>query len=105
MSTLSARIKQSPSETKRWMLDYTAQLSPGESVTGVSVSLIPVSTPPLGSPALVVNNIVLGPGGLQAVFYVSGGADGQTYEAKFLATTSINQIFEDVVEVDISEKT
>lgn len=107
MSTLSARIRQSPQETKRWMLDYTAQLNPGEAVVSVGVSVVPLSnladgfTPPT---PVVVNSIVLGPGGLQAVFYASGGQDGFNYEATFLATTSIGQIFEDVVEIDIMEK-
>lgn len=104
MSTLSARIRQAPPEVKRYLLDYTAQLNPGEAVTSVTVSVVALGAPPFGSPPVVVNSIVIGPGGLQAIFYVSGGASGFNYEATFLAVTSIGQTFEDVVEIDIMEK-
>jgi hypothetical protein len=35
------------------------------------------------------------------VFFASGGDDTGTYEVQFLATTSIGQIREDIVEFDI----
>lgn len=104
MSSLSARFTQGPQEVKRYLLDYTLFLSSGESVTGVTVTITNLQQPPVGAP-LVVNNIVLGPGGLQCVFFASGGVDGQAYEATFLATTSVGQVLEDVVEFDIAEKT
>lgn len=105
MSKLSARFVQSPEEVKRYLLDYTLFLSAGESVTGITVSITNLGTPPLGSPPLVINNIVLGPGGLQALFFGSGGANGQSYEATFLATTNVGQVLQDVVQYDIVEKT
>lgn len=104
MSTLSARLTQAPSEVKRWMLDYTAQVTQGETIVGLTVTVTPIGTVPMGSPAVVINNIVIAPGATQAIFYAQGGADGQNYEAVFLATTSIGQVFEDVVEIDIVEK-
>ena len=105
MSSLSARFTQSPEEVKRYLLDYTLFLVSGESVVSVAATIKTLTTPPQGAPALVVSNIVLGPGGLQALYFISGGADGQVYEVTFLATTSVGQILQDVIEYDIVEKT
>lgn len=101
---LSARFSQGPSEIKRYLLDYTAQLSTGETVTGITVTINNLTTPVQGSPAFVVNNMVIVPDGAHVVFFASGGANSNNYTATFLATTSIGQVFEDVVEFDIMEK-
>lgn len=103
MTTLSAKLKQTPSERKRYMLDYDAQLSSGESVTGISVTVTSPTNAPV-SPAFVIDSIVIGPGGRQAIFYASGGIDTHTYNVQFFATTSIDQDLEDVAEFDIAEK-
>lgn len=106
MSTLAARFVQSPEEVKRYTLDYTLQLSTGETITGITATITNLGTPLLGSPPLVCNNVTIGPSpALQVFFYISGGVDSQSYEVTFLATTSIGQTLEDVVEYDIVEKT
>lgn len=106
MSTLSARFTQSPEEVKRYVLDYTLFLSAGETITGITATISNLTTPPVGAPVLVVSSIALGPSPtLQVVYYVSGGADSQSYEVTFLATTSIGQTLQDVVQYDIVEKT
>lgn len=105
MSTLSARFKQGPQEAKRYLLDYTLFLSAGEAVTGIVSSVTVLTVPIIGSPPLVVSSVTLGPGGLQALYFISGGATQQSYEVTFLATTSIGQVLEDVVQYDIAEKT
>jgi len=105
MSSLAARFSQTPSEVKRYLLDYTLFVSPGEAVVSVAAEVTALSTPPEGSPDLVVTNIALGPGGLQALYFISGGADGVSYEVDFKATTSIGQVLEDVVQYDIAVKT
>lgn len=107
MTTLSARFSQSPTEVKRYMLDWTAQLSLGEAVTGVVAVVTPMSLHTDGTPpvAVTITGIVITPNGTQAIFYVQGGEDGFQYEVDFLATTSIAQKFEDVVEIDIASKT
>lgn len=105
MSTLAARFTQSPEEVKRYVLDYSLFVSSGETISGASVSITNLGTPPNGSPPLVVNNIVIAPGNLQVLFFVSGGVSGQAYEATFLATTSVGQVLQDVIEFDIVEKT
>lgn len=103
MTTLSAKLKQTPGERKRYMLDYAAQLSSGEAVTSIDFTITSPTNAPV-SPAFVIDSIVIGPGGLQAIFYASGGADTHTYEVQFFATTSIAQLLEDVAEFDIAEK-
>jgi hypothetical protein len=105
MSTLSARFTQGQKESKRYLLDYTLFLVTGESVVSVAPTITNMGTPPVGSPPLVVSTIVVGPGGLQALYFVSGGVAGQSYEISFLATTSVGQILQDVVQYDIVEKT
>lgn len=101
MTTLSARFKQSVSEVRRYVIDFTLQLSPGELLT----SLVPtISSPTGGTLNLVVSNIAITSNGLQAAFYVSGGQVGQSYEIDFLSGTSIAQTFEDVVQIDIVSK-
>jgi hypothetical protein len=86
------------------MLDWTSQLNPGETIASVVAVVTPIQTPPVGAVAVTVTGITLAPSGTQAVFFVQGGADGISYEVQFLGTSSIGQIFEDVVEVDIQEK-
>jgi hypothetical protein len=107
MTTLSARFAQSPAETKRYVMDYTLQLAPGESILSAAVNIVQTAGPTTG-PALIVNGIALLPpvGGVVpgAMFFVSGGADGCQYEVQFLATTSVGQILEDVVQFVLSEK-
>jgi hypothetical protein len=103
MSSLSANFTQSPEEVRRYLLDYTLFLSTGESVVSITFTITLLT--PLSTPSLVVNNIVVGPGGLQALYFVSGGANGDTYEVTFLATTSIGQILQDVVQYNIVERT
>jgi len=106
MTTLSARFRQSPSETKRYVLDYTLQLAPGESISSVAVNIVQVSG--AASPVLAVTGVALLPpvGTVVpgAAYYVSGGVDQGQYEVQFLATTSIGQILEDVVSYILAEK-
>ena len=101
MTTLTARFKQAPLEVRRYVIDYTLQLSPGETV----VTITPTITSPSGGPLnLTVGSIAIASNGLQASFYVSLGTVGQSYEIDFLSVTSIGQTFEDVVQIDIASK-
>lgn len=103
MSTISAKLKQTPSERKRYVLDWDAQLSEGEIVLVIETTITSPTNAPV-SPALVIDSITIGPTGRQAVFYASGGADVHTYEVQFFATTSIAQELEDIAQFDIAEK-
>lgn len=100
MSILQARFDQTANENKRYMWDYTADLSPGETVTSLTVNVFQQAG--AATPALVVNNVVIAGDGVHVVFYVSGGAYPGNYEIQFLATTSIAQIFEDIVGINIT---
>lgn len=104
MTQLSARFSQAPNEVKRYMLDYTAQLNDGEILTRLTATVVPAQTIPVGTPDFVINSIVPAPNGTQAIFYASGGGDTYSYSIQFIATTSIAQTFEDIVEFDVLEK-
>lgn len=109
MSKLQAKFRQSPVEAKRYVLDYSIQLSAGESIVSIALAVIQTGGTILGSPPFVVNNLALLPpvGGavLGAVYLAQGGINGGVYEVQFLATTSVGQILEDVVQYTLMEKT
>jgi hypothetical protein len=101
MPRYSAQFTQSPNEKRRYMLDYTLDLSSGEGVTSMATPNV-INTPgQIIVDPLVVNGVVIGPGGLQVVFYVSGGDANNDYEVQFLATTTAGQIKEDVIKIHI----
>lgn len=108
MTTLSASFRQSPAETKRYVMDYTLQLAPGEGIESMAINIVQTGGPTIGVPALVVNNTALLPPVkgvvLGAAYYVSGGGDACQYEVQFLATTTIGQILEDIVQYILAEK-
>lgn len=110
MSTLSARFIQSPAETKRYVLDYTLQLAPGENINSIAVNIVPTTGPATApaAAALVVSGMALLPPvkgqTIGAAFFVSGGVNQGQYEIQFLATTSLTQILEDVVQFSLTEK-
>lgn len=108
MSQVTANFKQSPPAVRRYLIDYSLDLSTGESVASVAD---PTVTSPSGelSPTLVVSNVVLAPAvnGIvsQVTFFLSGGTSGQNYEVEFLTTTTLTQVFDDVIGVVIAVKT
>lgn len=102
MTTLTARFRQTPSEVRRYLIDYTLDLAAGETITSMATPVIVPGNGVAVSPPLVINNVVIAPGALQVAFFASGGVDGGTYEVQFLATTSIAQVREDVIEFDIA---
>ena len=97
MSRPSARFTQTPNNRLRYMLDYSLELNPGETVVSMATPTIVPGTVPPSSPALVVNGVVIASDGAHVVYFVSGGGAPGTYEVQFIATTSIGQILEDVV--------
>lgn len=101
---LSARFNQSPAEKRRYLLDYTLQLAAGETLTGFVVTISsPTDVPNVG--VFAITGLAIAPGGLQAAFFASGGLDLTTYDVKFVATTTLTQQLEDVVEFTVREKT
>jgi hypothetical protein len=102
MSQLSGQFTQDIPENRRYILDYTLQLSSGETITGITYSI----TSPTGvtPTTLTISNVTINSAGTMAFFYATGGLLNQQYEVAFLATTSIGQIFEDVIKFTITPK-
>jgi hypothetical protein len=105
MSTFQARFKQSPAERKRYVLDYTLFLAPGENIVSVATAI--TQNAGAASPPLVINGMALLPQvnnqTIGAAYFCSGGVDGGVYEVQFLATTSIGQVLEDIVQYTLQE--
>lgn len=109
---ISASFQQSPLETKRYLLDWTAQLAQGETVTSL-VATVSSNTDPNNNGGAQVTGIAITPAGNQAAFFMSftnpgpgaNTADNQTYLVSFVATTSLTQQWQDVVQFVVSNKT
>lgn len=101
---LSARFNQSPAEKKRYLLDYTLQLAAGEIITGIVVA-ISSPTDGVNAGAFAITGVAIAPGNLQAAYFAAGGLDQTTYNVQFIATTSVGQRLEDIVEYNLREKT
>jgi hypothetical protein len=107
MSQISARFNQSPAEVKRYVLDYTMQLATGESIDSIAVNVVQVGGVTTVAPFVIDNVALLPPESgvvLGAAFFASGGDNNTQFEIQFLATTSLNQILEDVVSFTLAEK-
>lgn len=108
MSQIEAKFSQSPPESLRYLIDMTLDLATGESIASIAA---PTITSPSGElvPTLVVSNIALAPAVngqvTQASYFVAGGTAGQSYEIDFLITTSLPQVHEVVVAMNIQVKT
>lgn len=103
MSVLSGKFKQSPSEKKRYVMDYSLDLDTGEIITVVTPTVVPPTGAPV-SPALVCNGVAIAPTPTSFIYYISGGSDGFQYEVQFLVTTSLGKILEAVVAYPIGVK-
>lgn len=106
MTILSARFKQAPLERKRYVLDYSLQLGTGEAIVGLTSQVTQISG--AASPAFVidgtgllppVNGVITG-----CAYFASLGVNAGQYEVRFLATTNIGQVLEDVVQYNVQEK-
>jgi hypothetical protein len=102
MTTLVAKYKQSPSEVKRYVADYSLDLDAGETI----VTITPTIFPPTGAttPVLVCNGVAIAPAGTSFIYYVSGGQSGYQYEVQFLVTTTLSKTLEAVIAYVIGAK-
>lgn len=107
MTDLAARFTQGALAVRRYLIDYTLDLAVGESVVSMDTPQITAEQgqSDAGAPALVINNVVIGPGGLQVLFYASVGVAPGSYTVLFLATTSVGQVFPTVVAFNIKPET
>lgn len=86
------KFTKTPTEAKRYKIDYSHWLDASEYVSAVSFSTI--------STNIGLINCIAGPIGATdttVTFFATGGTDGQTYEVAVTMTTSGNQIKQDVI--------
>lgn len=105
---LSARFNQSPTEKKRYLIDWTLDVAAGETITGLSSTTVSSLSDPNNNGGCRVTGFALAPGNLQAAFFVDfatpASADLQTYNVTFLATTSVGQLLETVIQFTVKDK-
>lgn len=105
---ISGRFNQSPTEKKRYLIDWTLDLAAGETVTALNSTTVSSPSDPNNNGGCGVSGFAFAPGNLQAAFFVSfatpASADQQTYNITFLAQTSVGQILETVVQYIVKDK-
>ena len=95
---LVARYNQQSGERRKRTVDYTNILA-----TGVTISSVTSSVAPTTSPVLTVGTITVAAGGKSYSYFVSGGLTDNDYLIEFFVTLSDTQIREDEVEVTIED--
>jgi hypothetical protein len=93
-----ARYSKTAAERKRYTIDYTDWLDPGENVSGAVFDVVVQTLVPL-----VVDDIEVLPSGLGVQYYISGGTPDITYEVSVTMTTSQTQIREDGIIVSVKD--
>lgn len=105
---ISGRFNQSPNEKKRYLIDWTLDVAAGETVTGLVSTTVSSQTDPNNNGGCRVTGFAFAPGNLQAAFFVDfatpASADLQTYNVTFLATTSVGQQLETVIQYIVKDK-
>lgn len=107
MSILQAKFRQSPDEVLRYILDYSLFLAPTESLVSVTPAIFQntgMTTPAFDITVPIVISATAPLLSTQASYFASGGVDQGVYEVQFLATTSLGQVLEDVIEYTLLEK-
>lgn len=94
---LLGRYTQQPGEKLKRILDYASWLESSETITGVTAAIDNTT-----EPALLVPLIVIDPAGKKFAYYVSEGADGETYTVTFTVTTQ-TQIRKDEIEIEVED--
>lgn len=86
------KFVKTPSEVKRYSVEYSDWLDTGEFLQSATLnaSVVP------GAPLIVVKNAI-GASTTKLTFLVSGGVDGATYTVEILATTTGGQVKEDTI--------
>mgnify|MGYP006277980311 CR=1 FL=1 len=95
---LIARYKQQSGERRKRTLDYSNVLP-----TGVTISAVTSTLAPTTSPALAVSSITVATNGKSFSYFVSGGLTDNDYLIEFFVTLSDTQIREDEVEITIED--
>lgn len=94
MSKVAARFSKTPSERKRYDVDYSQWLEEGEQITGATATIYPVSASVDATP-VYVDSIVILPGGTGLAFFANAGTAGRTYRLSLITQTTLSEIKED----------
>ena len=86
------KYNKTPTERKRYTIDFSQWLDTGETVITFTYSSTPAGVTPV-----VIDAYTIAVGGLSVGIYVSGGISGTNYKIDVIATTSTGQIKEDVI--------
>lgn len=92
------RYRQRPGDIRRRQINYHDFLESGETITGVTPTVTPITDVPL-----VVSGIVVDVGGRKFAYIVSGGEDGVSYDVSLRVVTSAGQRQNDTIGFDIEE--
>jgi hypothetical protein len=87
---------KSPSERKRYSIDYADWLDTNEQLADVTFWVTPVDADPVA-----IDGIAIETGGKSVVFYASAGLDGRSYKAISTMTTNGGQVKEDTVQYTV----
>lgn len=93
-----AAYTKTPTEKKRYEIDYTDWLDDDETLSGVPSFTINDGNP--GS--LVISLPVIDATGKLLWFFISGGDDGETYQLVVEVTTSAGQIKDDCLVISVA---
>lgn len=90
------KFRKVPADRKRYVVDYADWLNSGETVSSVTLEgNVPADN-------FYVDAFTVDTGGLQVIFYISGGVSGSTYSVTVTATTSLAQVKQDKVTFVVS---
>ncbi|CAB4124508.1 hypothetical protein UFOVP55_5 [uncultured Caudovirales phage] len=87
------RFSKTPSERKRYAIDYSEWLDTGETVVSYTFAATPVDA----TTTFTVDASSLGSAGTSIVFFVSGGSNNSQYTVDVKAATSGGQVKEDTI--------
>ena len=91
------KFRKVPADRKRYVVDYADWLNESEKVTSV------VITGSVPADDFYVDAYTVDTGGLQVIFYVSGGVSGFSYDVTVTATTSLAQEKQDYVTIVVTD--
>jgi len=98
--SLLGRYKQQPGENRKRGVDYARFLEAGEAVSTITAAITPVTVPLLTTPSIIIDAA-----GKKFAYFVGGGLNGTTYLVEFTVTTSLGQVLEDEIEIEVEEVT
>jgi hypothetical protein len=89
------KFKKAAADRKRYVADYTDWLDANETLIAIDAAgNIPAD-------AFFIDGFVVNTGGKEVIFYASGGVSGVSYTVTLTVNTSMGQIKQDTVTVEV----